>query len=170
MRARARLPFAAALAASFASAGACGNATGPAAALPQAGAPRALAYSGGDFGGALTSVRMAGDTVVLVRRPFFAPADSAVRRRVPSAEEWRAFWEAADAAGVGRWPAACADPSVADGGGFAFELAWAGGRRAGTYSNAYPTREGGCRRDPQVTAAAATFQEALFAMAGIVID
>lgn len=146
-------------------AAACGDALAP---FPADGPPRALAYSAGGYGGTQTTLRLAGDTVVLVTRDFARYRDSTVARQVPTAAEWRAFWRAVRDAGVRRWPAACTNPDVADGGGFSFELAWADARRAGAYGNAYPTRQGRCRRDPTATDEARTFHAAMLALAGVV--
>ena len=147
-------------------AAACGDALAP---IPADGPPRALAYSAGGYGGTQTTLRLAGDTVVLVTRDFARYWDSTVVRHVPTAAAWRAFWEAVRDAGVRRWPAECTNPDVVDGGGFSFELAWADARRAGAYGNAYPTRQGRCRRDPTATDEARTFQAAMLAVAGVTV-
>lgn len=140
----------------------------PLAPLPTDGSPRVLAYQQGGFVNYATDVRLAGDTVVLTSTHYGnAGPVVTVTRRVPSAEEWRGFWQAAREAGVRRWASRCVDNSAVDGGGFSFELAWADARRAGSYSNAYPTRAGGCSTSDY--AAAQRFQQAVLGVAGVVV-
>lgn len=150
-------PFVAALAL----AAACGDATAP---LPRDHAPTALHYSSGGFVGYSDDVVVVGDTVVWTRSEAISSRAPAMTRRVPTADEWRAFWNAVRAAGVTRWPARCENADVADGGGFVFELAWDGERRTGSYSNAYPTRLGACSASSAADAGA--FRTAVLGLAG----
>jgi hypothetical protein len=68
---------------------------------------------------------------------------------VPTPAEWHAFWRAADAAGVRRWPANCRNDRVADGGGYTLELSYPGGRITSSGPNSYPQRDGRCNGDPE---------------------
>jgi hypothetical protein len=125
-------------------AAACGDALAPE--LPTDGRPAALRLFLGAWTWGTLEVRLAGDTVVAVRRPDLGPATSGwTVRVVPGAAEWRAFWRAADAAGVRGWPSACENTGVVDGGGFEMELAYAGGGRiASRGANSFPRRDGRC--------------------------
>lgn len=143
---------------------ACGDATAP---LPTEGAPRELAFEWGGFALVSYTVRLAGDTIIATSASdalWPPPPRVDVARRVPSADEWRAFWSAVADAGVRRWAGACSDASVVDGAGFSFTLAWSDARRTGVYSNAYPTRAGTCRGS---TDEAKTFTAAVYKIAGI---
>lgn len=119
----------------------------------------------------LYDVHLAGDTVVLVSVTYSqsnasAPA-VAITRRVPAADEWRAFWRTVGAVGVRRWPASCDNTGVADGGGYTFALAWSDARRTGVYSGAYPTADGTCSTDTSRSGDAAGFQNAVYTIAGV---
>jgi len=127
--------------------------------------PRERSYTSKGFVRTTYDVRLASDTVVLTTRSSDrnGPTVTATRR-VPTSDEWRAFWRAASDAGVRRWPAACEDASILDGGGFTFALAWADGRRSGDYVNSFPTQGGVCRGS---TSEATTFVNAVHALAGV---
>jgi len=125
-------------------AAACGD---PLAPLPTAEPPDELAYVDGGFAAEYRRVRLAGDTIVLTTRAY-GPQGSidSETRRVPSAEEWRAFWRAVGEAGVRRWPGACRSDPLYDGPTIQFTLAWSGERRSGHYFESRPTAAGRCSR------------------------
>ncbi len=156
------------LAALCATAAACAG-DGATAPRSDEGVPRALVYRESWIWVSNREVRLAGDTVVVTS---YSPGTGGAgqppvaTRRVPTAGEWRAFWRAVDGAGVRGWPAACRNTTFLDGGGFSFELGWSSGRRAGAYTNAYPTRAGDCTRDGASTAAADAFRAAVLALGG----
>lgn len=160
-----RRPAAVALACLAATA-ACGD---PLAPLP-ARAPRELTYVV-DSGllGVTTDVRLTGDTVVAVFSTFGPQGRVASElRRVPTAEEWRAFARAVGAAGVRRWPAHCSDDRIADAGEFSYTLAYATGTRfAGSYYAQSPTARGRCSAGDRDDAAA--FERAVLALTGVVL-
>lgn len=144
---------------------ACGDATAP---LPTDGPPSELSYSTGGFVLTTYDVRLAGDTVVLTSATAAngAPALTTTRR-VPSAAEWRAFWQTVRDVGVARWPAQCTDNSMADGGTVRFTLAWGGTRRTGTYYAAYPRGNGTCVNGYDESSGAVRFQTAVFTLTGV---
>jgi hypothetical protein len=119
---------------------ACGNALAP---LPSEGPPRLLRYRTFGFVPTLLDVRLDGEAVVLTSQPEGGGVPPTVTRRVPSAAEWQTFWRAVDAAGVRRWRRTCRAVGI-ETSGFEYELAWADARRAGSYTNAWPTVAGGC--------------------------
>jgi hypothetical protein len=140
----------------------CGD---PLAPLPADGAPQEFVFRTEGFLAYSTTARVAGDTLQ-VRTVGQLPRGvvDTTTRRVPSAAEWRAFWDAVRAAGVARWPAKCGDNGERDGGGFSFVLAWADTRRSGQYINAAPTAAGGCSEADY--AAAERFLGAVRALTG----
>lgn len=153
-----------ALALACLSAASCGDPLGP---VPSDGPPEALHYESGGFVAVTRTVDLVGDTVV-VRLQGYGPADGPVdvtRRRVPSAEQWRAFWRGVREAGVRSWPRECTNPNVLDGGGFALTLGWGGGARRYAYSNAYPLPGGRCSDDSY--AAVERFLDGLAAVADL---
>ena len=139
-------------------AAACGT---PLAPLPTAGAPRDLAYATFGFVPTLVAVRLAADTVVMTSQPVGGGA-ATVTRRVPNAAEWEAFWHAVADARVRGWPGECSRAAV-ETAGFRYELAWAGARRSGTYTNAWPTEAGACSGED--LAAVSRFRTAVLALA-----
>ncbi len=143
---------------------ACGDATAP---LPSSGVPREFRVSSvGGFVASASDVRLVGDTLVyVVARYTRGGIDSTVTRRVPTADDWRAFWRAADGAGVRRWAGECSRSDIADAGGFSFTLAWDGGRRTGSYVGAFPTRDGTCADG--YTAEAQAFSDAVDQLLGV---
>lgn len=122
-------------------AGACeGDAFGP---LPREGAPDALRFSIGGFATDSREIEVRGDTVVYRRTSWDgrAPGVDSVRV-VPTADAWRAFWDAADDAGVRRWRARYLAEGVVDGAGWTLSLVVDGRELHSVGSNAYPDHRG----------------------------
>jgi hypothetical protein len=119
----------------------CADLTAP---LQSEGKPSALEFSIGGFFAASRQLELRGDTLVARRRQAgWQPGGTLDSVRVvPSAEAWRAFWDAADAAGLQKWHPEYNAEGVQDG------LAWSirvvgGGREINAGgSNAYPDRDG----------------------------
>jgi len=121
---------------------ACADATAPA--FPSDAPPSAfhINYSGWIYGS--HDVLLRGDTLVVSRVPDFRPDGALETTVVPTASDWRAFWRAADAAGVRSWPRECIDRNIADGGGLSMRIDYAGGHVETTTSNSTPHRDGTC--------------------------
>jgi hypothetical protein len=129
------------LLATLAFAAACIDATSP---LQHEGRPAVLEFSIDGYGAPSRQLELRGDTLVARKRPFIwvpnAPTDSV--RVVPTAEQWRAFWAAADEAGVQRWHTEYNAEQIQDGEGWIIRIA-SGGREINSWgSNAYPDRNG----------------------------
>ena len=131
----------AALAGAALALGACDAATGP---LPRAGAPADLEFSMGGFGTGSTFVESRADTVILRRVSWFGDPtqEQEVARAVPTAEAWRAFWAAAERAGVGEWKREYVAEGVVDGHGWSLRVVSGGHAIESSGSNAYPDRLG----------------------------
>ncbi|MDQ3388427.1 MAG: hypothetical protein M3483_02865, partial [Gemmatimonadota bacterium] len=94
---------------------ACADATGP---LPQEGAPDELGFSIGGYGVGSRSIEVRGDTVVFSQVPW-GPQDPILTSRVvPTPDAWRAFWTAADRAGVRQWRPKYVAEGIVDGSGW----------------------------------------------------
>ena len=161
--ARRRARVAAALAGAALTLAACGDPTGP---LPREGAPDALEFLIGGFASDTRIVRLRGDTVLLWRTPWSesrAAVDTV--RAVPTPEAWRAFWAAAERAGVRRWRRRYVAEGVLDGTGWSLRIV-AGDRifESGG-GNAYPDRLGG-EHELQMTSAFRAFLAALGDLVG----
>jgi hypothetical protein len=141
---------------------ACDN---PLAALPEEGVPDVLEYSSGGFGADSRSVELRGDTVVYRRTPWGHSVPSIVTARVPTADEWRRFWAAAEKAGVGRWRRRYVAENVVDGSGWGLRLQAGGETIVSEGSNAYPDRSGR-EHENEVTDAFFEFVDALGDLAG----
>jgi hypothetical protein len=117
----------------------------PTLSLPREGAPEELRFSYSAFFGPSQSVELRKDTLVLRRAGWSdginPPAVDSVRV-VPTAEEWRGFWDAVEETGVGRWRRRYVAENIADGLGWQLRLRVAGGRVESEGSNAYPDRSG----------------------------
>jgi hypothetical protein len=121
---------------------ACNDAVAP---LPREGAPDALEFSVGGYGGGGSRVTLQHDTVVMWRVSGAwtqgSPIDTV--RIVPDSAAWRAFWSAMNQAGTNQWRSQYTANGIADGLGWDLRLV-AGGRQVVSYgSNAYPDRSGG---------------------------
>jgi len=120
---------------------ACNDAIAP---LPQEGAPTALEFSIGGYGGGGSRVTLVNDTVVMWRvSPAWTPGTPIdTVRVVPDSAAWRAFWSATRLAGTSQWRSQYNADGIADGLGWDLRLA-ASGRQIVSYgSNAYPDRSG----------------------------
>lgn len=119
----------------------CIDSTSP---LQQEGRPSALEFSIGGFGAPSRQLELRGDTVVARRRSYDwlpnGPTDSV--RVVPTAEAWRAFWQATDDAGVQNWHSEYKAEGVVDGEGWSIRVASPGREISAWGSNAYPDRDG----------------------------
>ena len=118
----------------------CEDAVAP---LPREGVPDVLRFSIAGFGTGSREVELRGDTVVYRRVPWDGDETPAVDsvRVVPTAEAWRAFWEAVDDAGVRRWRLRYLSGAI-DGVGWTLSLEAGGRRILSSGSNAFPDREG----------------------------
>lgn len=136
---------------------ACGD---PVAPLPREGAPDELEFSFAEFAIAVTTWELRGDTVVFRHTPWGAGSASDSARAVPTADAWRAFWTAADEAGVSRWRERYAAEGVVDGNGWSLRLVAGSARLESEGSNAYPDRRGR-ESELEVTDAFRAFRSAL---------
>lgn len=120
---------------------ACDDATAP---LPHDGAPTALEFSIGGYGGGGSRVTLVGDTVVMFRlSPAWTPGTPIdTVRVVPDSVAWRAFWSATKQAGTDRWGGQYNANGIADGLGWDLSLAAGGRQVVSSGSNAYPDRSG----------------------------
>jgi len=143
---------------------ACNDTTAP---LPQEGAPAALEFSIGGYGGGGSRVTLVGDTVVMWRlSPAWTPGTPIdTVRVVPDSAAWRAFWSATRQAGTDRWRSQYNAAGIADGLGWDLHLA-AGGRQIASWgSNAYPDSSG-AKHEGDVTAEFRVFVTALSDLVG----
>jgi hypothetical protein len=115
--------------------------------LPDDGPPEALEFSTGGYGGGSRSVQVRGDTVVLRRSSWTGDQRDSVRA-VPAPGEWRAFWQASERAGVGRWQRRYQNERVADGVGWYLRIEIDGAEFESTGANAYPDAFGRERHEP----------------------
>lgn len=121
---------------------ACDSPTAPR--FPVDEPPTAFEVDVDGYGYGLYRVTLRGDTLLVERRPDFSLAPQFTTRVVPTRADWRAFWRAADDAGVRSWPHRCIDESVVDGGGYGVEITYAGGRVQSAGANSYPRANGHC--------------------------
>lgn len=146
-------------------AAACIDTTSP---LQHEGRPTVLEFSIGGFGAPSRQIELRGDTIVARRRPFIwvpnGPTDSV--RVVPTAEQWRAFWAAADEAGLQRWHTDYNAENIVDGEGWTIRIASVGREINSSGSNAYPDRNGR-EHEAQPTAEWNAFKTALNVLAGV---
>ncbi len=133
--------------------------------LPEAGPARALEVRESGFGVSFFAVVQRGDTLAVTRSGWAADWAS-TRLVVPSEAAWRAFWAEVRGAGVRGWPRECRNDRGADGGGFSVTLAWGAGTVRGAYTNSYPLARGRCSGDPDRSAEAARFLQAVRRLAG----
>ena len=142
----------------------CDDPTGPS--LPREGVPRELRVSYGGFGFGSHDVTLRGDTLVVVRRDFIQPQTPTTATVVPSAEAWRRFWSAADAAGVANWPRDCENPLIADGGGFSLRIVAGTRTWEAEGTNSYPQANGRCNGAPEQSADFRAFTAAVSQLIG----
>lgn len=118
----------------------CEEAVAP---LPREGVPDVLRFSMAGYGMGSSGVELRGDTVVYRRVPWDGDEPTTVDsvRVVPTAEAWRAFWDAVDEAGVRRWRLRYLSEAV-DGVGWMLSLEAEGRRVLSSGSNAFPDRQG----------------------------
>lgn len=138
----------------------CGEALAP---LPREGAPEALEFSIGAFATGSDIWELRADTLVFRHIAPDGEVDSA--RRVPTAEDWQAFWTAAREAGVRRWAGRYEAEGVVDGVGWSLRLSAGEVRVEAEGSSAYPDREGE-ERELDPTPAFRTFRSAAEDLAG----
>lgn len=133
--------------------------------LPREGVPEEFVFTTSGYGSGSTTVRVDGDAVVVRRAQWdpATPADST--RRVPTQQQWTAFWAAVDEAGVARWRERYFAEGVVDGVGWSLRIV-AGGRVVDSAgANAYPDRLGR-ESENQETAAFRDFLDALADLTG----
>ena len=141
-----------------------GDTTAP---LPREGVPDVFEVQVSGYGYGTHDVSLRGDTLVVVRREFFGPTTGThTARVVPDSAAWRAFWAAARAAGVDDWPRECADPRIADGGGFTLRIVDGARSWQASGSNAYPRADGRCTGSATVSSDYAAFLRAVSALIG----
>jgi hypothetical protein len=123
---------------------ACSDSTTPALALPSEGAPDELRFSVGGFARTSSAVESRGDTLIVWGRPWDWTAGVSVdtARVVPTMEDWRAFWAAAERAGVHRWRPQYMAEGVVDGVGWDVRILADGQLIQSSGSNAFPDRDG----------------------------
>lgn len=143
---------------------ACGDATAP---LQQDGRPSELEFSIAGFGSSSRFLQLRGDTVIVRRIPAdFRPGVAIdTVRVVPSSEAWRAFWAAADNAGVKNWNAEYIAEGIVDGTGWGLRVVSNGRQIQSSGSNAYPDRNGR-KNDLGMTAEFRSFVTALNTLVG----
>jgi hypothetical protein len=153
------------VAAFLALASACSDISAP---LQLEGRPTILEFSIGGFGAPSRQLELRGDTVIARRRPFDwtpgSPTDSV--RVIPTAEQWRAFWIAADAAGVQQWHVQYDAAGIVDGEGWSLSVASRDRAISSWGSNAYPDRNGR-EHEGQRSAEFQAFLNALNVLAGV---
>jgi len=135
--------------------------------LPVEGAPDALEFSVSAFEGPGSRVvQMRGDTVVF-RRITTQGAKVSIDsvRVVPTADDWRRFWAAAEEAGVRSWRLHYRAEGIVDGLGWGLRLEADGETIESEGSNAFPDRSGG-EHENQVTDAFRVFTDALGDLVG----
>ncbi|HEX6747545.1 MAG TPA: hypothetical protein VF092_09680 [Longimicrobium sp.] len=142
----------------------CRDLTG---ALPEEGPPDELVFSFGGFGVGSTTIELHGDSVVITHTPTdFLPTVPPPRvSRVPSPDEWRAFWDAARRAGVHRWRHEYRAEGVVDGSGWDLRIVSDGRTLESSGSNAYPDQLGR-EHELEMTEAWFAFRLALETLAG----
>ena len=120
---------------------ACSDTTAP---LPHEGAPAALEFSIGGYGGGGSRVTLVSDTVVMWRvSPAWTPGTPIdTVRVVPDSAAWRAFWSATRQAGADQWRGQYNADGIVDGLGWDLRLVAGGGQIVSYGSNAYPDRSG----------------------------
>lgn len=123
---------------------ACRDGTAPVRpALPE-GAPDELRFSMGGFGVTSTVVELRDDTLVVWGTPWDWTAGMSVdtARVVPTTEAWRAFWAAAERAGMRQWRPQYRADGVVDGVGWGVRVVADGRLIQSSGSNAFPDRYG----------------------------
>jgi hypothetical protein len=125
----------------IASTATCDDPTAP---LPREGPPDDLRFVFGGFAITGVTLELQGATVLMWRQSWDPRPGEAIDtlRATPSAEQWRDFWSAADAAGVQRWRARYAAEDVIDGNAWQLRLVAGAFALESTGSNAYPDRLG----------------------------
>lgn len=143
---------------------ACTDVTAP---LPREGAPETLSFSRESWGTPGLSWTMRGDTVVFerVEAGMDGSPERYVVRVVPTPEAWRAFWSAAENAGVPRWRGFYEDESWADGESWAFVLETPRDRIEARGYQAYPDARGRKHKGVR-TEAFSSLLSALYALVG----
>lgn len=113
---------------------ACGDSIAP---LPDEGVPDELHFSIGGFAVGSSILDLRGDTVMLRRIPGTGGTVDTLRA-VPTADGWRAFWTAAERAGVVRWRERYLAEDIVDGMGWSLRLVVRGRVITSSGGNAYP--------------------------------
>ena len=125
----------------IASTATCDDPTAP---LPREGPPDELSFVFGGFAIEGVTLKLQGTTVLMWRQSWDPRPGEAIDtlRVTPSAELWRDFWSAADAAGLQRWRARYSAEGIVDGNGWRLRLVAGAFALESTGSNAYPDRLG----------------------------
>ena len=135
--------------------------------LPVEGAPDALLFSVSAFeGSGGRVVQMRGDTVVFRRITSHGSSVSIDSVRVvPTSDDWRRFWAAAEEAGVRNWRPHYLAEGIVDGMGWGLRLEAEGEIFESEGSNAFPDSFGG-EHENQVTDAFRVFTDAIGELVG----
>ena len=112
--------------------------------LPREGPPDELRFSYGGFAIDGVTVELQGSSVAMWRTPWNWQPGVTIDtvRAVPTEDQWREFWAAAERAGVQRWLPRYMAEGVVDGSGWSLRLAGGDFDLTSTGSNAYPDRRG----------------------------
>jgi hypothetical protein len=139
----------------------------PAAPLPREGPPDELRFEWGGFVIDAVTIELHNDEVLMWTTPWSwtpgEPIDTVPV--VPTAEQWREFWSAADAAGVRFWRSRYA-ANVVDGVGWTLRLVAGSLTVESTGANAYPDGRGR-KHELEMTAEFRALRAALGELAGV---
>lgn len=113
--------------------------------LPAEGPPDELVFGMGGYGIGGITIELKDEVVLMWHAPWEWTSGQTIDtvRTVPTSEKWRAFWIAADHAGVHRWRSRYTADNVADGMGWSLRLIAGDFTVESTGSNAYPDSLGG---------------------------
>jgi hypothetical protein len=142
----------------------CEDPNGP---LPRTGLPDELRFNYGGFAVEGVTVELQGSSVAMWRTPWNWQPGVVIDtvRVVPTEDQWRAFWTAAERAGVQHWRPRYAAEGVVDGNGWSLRLVGGDFRLMSTGSNAYPDNRGG-EHELEMTEAFQSFRSALGNLVG----
>ena len=137
---------------------ACHDPTAP---LPSEGPPDELSFALGGFFDDAVTIELQNETVLMWRRPWDWEPGVAIDtlRATPTPEDWRAFWIAAERAGVHNWRSHY-EADVVDGVGWTLRLVAGSFTLQSSGNNAYPDWRGR-EHELQMTAEFRSLQTAL---------
>ena len=129
------------------------------------GPPDALEFTIASYGGSSSVTRLEGDEIVVVSGAWDGPKVDTLRV-VPTAAAWRAFWDAAQEAGIHRWRSSYVAENFLDGTGWSLTIEGDGIEVDSHGSNAYPDSRGGGHIG-EFTESFRIFRSALAQLAGV---